>query len=170
MAFTHKPEARLPLGPHFRGASVTTLQVSLHATDRSFARPPRVGTLSFRFDAGISPHAGNQLPGTLASPQAGLTPAGCPELVVRLHHDLQSFTVPELLDTRVIQKSMINCCSPSACLHRRQRFSRENLRVPIQEFSPPGRTVALPSYYRVDGLADAGARSAGSRQPARSVE
>jgi Group II intron, maturase-specific domain len=83
---------------------VTTLQVSLHATDRPFARPPRLGTSSFRFDAGISPHAGNQLPGTLASPRTGLTPAGCPELIARLHHDLQSFIASELLDTQAIQK------------------------------------------------------------------
>jgi hypothetical protein len=71
---------------------VTTLQVSLHATDRPFARPPKMRTLSFRFDAGISPCAGNQLPGTLASPQAGLTPAGCPELLVRLHYRLLSYS------------------------------------------------------------------------------
>ena len=77
------------LVPGFREGFVTTLQVSLHATDRPFARPPRVGTLSFRFDARISPHAGNQLPGTLASPRTGRTPAGCPELIVR-------FTTPSL--------------------------------------------------------------------------
>ena len=35
---------------------------------------------SLRFDAGISPDAGSQLPGTLASPRAGLAPAGCPQL------------------------------------------------------------------------------------------
>src|SRR6476661_2476030 len=99
MAFTHNPEARLPLDPRSHEAFVTTLQVSLHATDRPFARPPRMRALSFRFDAGISPHAGNQLPGTLASPRTGLTPAGCPELVARLHHDLQSFIASELLDT-----------------------------------------------------------------------
>ena len=86
MAFAHKSEARLPLGPRFREGFVTTLQVSLHATDRPFARPPQVRTLSFRFDARISPHAGNQLPRTLASPRTGLPPVGCPELVVRLHH------------------------------------------------------------------------------------
>jgi transposase, IS6 family len=90
MAFAHKSEARLPLGPRFREAFVTTLQVSLHATDRPFACPPRMRTLSFRFDARISPHAGNQLPGTLASPRTGLTPAGCPELAARLHHELLS--------------------------------------------------------------------------------
>ena len=94
MAFAHNPEARLPLGPRFRAAFVTTLQVSLHATDRPFARPPRMRTLSFRFDARISPHAGNQLPGTLASPRTGLTPAGCPELVARLHHELLSLWRP----------------------------------------------------------------------------
>src|SRR5262249_38437910 len=90
MAFAHNPEARLPLGPRSREAFVTTLQVSLHATDRPFSRPPRGGASSFRFDAGISPHAGNQLPRTLASPRTGLTPAGCPELLVRLHHALLS--------------------------------------------------------------------------------
>jgi hypothetical protein len=35
-------------------------------------------------------NAGNQLPGTLASPRTGLTPAGCPELIARLHHKLLS--------------------------------------------------------------------------------
>ena len=73
---------------------MTTLQVSLHATDQPFARPPRLKALSFRFDAGISPHAGNQLPGTLASPRTGLPPVGCPELLVRLHHALLSLWHP----------------------------------------------------------------------------
>jgi hypothetical protein len=35
-------------------------------------------------------NAGNQLPGTLASPRTGLTPAGCPEIIARLHHKLLS--------------------------------------------------------------------------------
>jgi hypothetical protein len=104
MAFAHKSEARLPLGPRFREAFVTTLQVSLHATDRPFACPPRMRTLSFRFDARISPHAGNQLPGTLASPRTGLTPAGCPELVARLHHELLSLWRPNCW-THILFKS-----------------------------------------------------------------
>jgi hypothetical protein len=91
VAFVHNPEAQLPLGPRFHEGFVTTLQVSLHATDRPFARPPRMRTLSFCFDAGISPHAENQVPGTLASPQTGLTPAGRPELLVRLHYRLLSY-------------------------------------------------------------------------------
>jgi len=105
---------------------VTTLQISLHATDRPFARPPRVRTLSFRFDAGISPHAGNQLPGTLASPRTGLTPAGCPELVARLPHDLQSFAASELLDTRLMQNSGTDptitslTCGDASCRSRSQ--------------------------------------------------
>jgi len=54
---------------------------------------------SLRFDGGISPVAGSQLPGTLASPRAGLAPAGCPQLVARLHHvDLLVFMAPKLLD------------------------------------------------------------------------
>lgn len=43
------------------------------------------GRLSLHFDATISSDAGSQLPGTLASPRTGLTPAGYPELDVRLH-------------------------------------------------------------------------------------
>jgi len=54
---------------------------------------------SLRFDAGISPDAGSQLPGTLASPRAGLAPAGCPQLVARLRHvDLLVVITPKLLD------------------------------------------------------------------------
>ena len=54
---------------------------------------------SLRFDGGISPDAGSQLPGTLASPRAGLAPAGCPQLVARLRHvDLLVVMAPELLD------------------------------------------------------------------------
>lgn len=45
---------------------------------------------SFRFDARLSTNAGNQLPGTLASPRTGLTPAGHPELVARLRHPTAS--------------------------------------------------------------------------------
>ena len=47
---------------------------------------PLHGVSSLRFDAEISPDAGSQLPGTLASPGTGLAPAGHPELVARLHH------------------------------------------------------------------------------------
>lgn len=43
------------------------------------------GRLSLHFDATISGDAGSQLPVTLASPRTGLAPAGCPELVARLH-------------------------------------------------------------------------------------
>src|SRR6266568_2479532 len=44
------------------------------------------------------PSTGASLPGTLASPRAGLSPAGCPELLARLHHDnLLVVMAPELL-------------------------------------------------------------------------
>ena len=48
---------------------------------------PLDGVSSLRFDGGLSTDAGSQLPGTLASPRAGLAPAGCPQLVARLRHD-----------------------------------------------------------------------------------
>src|SRR5918998_5185305 len=65
-------------------AYVTTLQLSLNVTDRSVARPQK-GLCHSASATRISPTAGSQLPGTLASPQTGLTPAGCPELAARLH-------------------------------------------------------------------------------------
>ena len=43
------------------------------------SHPARQG-LSLRFDGGLSPDAGSQLPGTLASPRAGLSPAGQAQL------------------------------------------------------------------------------------------
>src|SRR5271166_3202926 len=44
------------------------------------------------------PRTGALLPGTLASPRTGLTPAGCPELVDRLRHDIfLSVMAPGLL-------------------------------------------------------------------------
>ena len=47
------------------------------------------------------PNPGASLPGTLASPRTGLSPAGYQELVVRLRH-VRSFAVmaSELLDAR----------------------------------------------------------------------
>src|SRR3954451_12951876 len=45
------------------------------------------------------PRTGPPLPGTLASPRAGLAPAGCPQLVARLrHNNLLVVMAPKLLD------------------------------------------------------------------------
>ena len=44
---------------------------SLHPAERG---------LSLRFDGGLSPDAGSQLPGTLASPRVGLSPTGRAQL------------------------------------------------------------------------------------------
>ena len=43
------------------------------------SHPARRGS-SLRFDGGLSPDARSQLPGTLASPRAGLSPAGQAQL------------------------------------------------------------------------------------------
>jgi len=74
-------------------AFLTTLQLSLNVTDRSVARPQK-GLCHSASTTRISPAAGSQLPGTLASPQTGLTPAGCPELDARLHRTLLSLQRP----------------------------------------------------------------------------
>jgi hypothetical protein len=64
------------------------------------SRPPRFqGRSSSASTPGSRPTPGVLLPGTLASPRAGLTPAGCRELGARLH-PRSSFhhSAPELLD------------------------------------------------------------------------
>jgi hypothetical protein len=92
MAFASGIQARLPLGPLTRGF-LTTLQASLDAADRSVARPA-AGRSSSASTPGSRPTPGVLLPGTLASPQAGLTPAGCRELVARLRRGTPPFGGP----------------------------------------------------------------------------
>jgi hypothetical protein len=72
---------------------LTTPQASLDAADWSVALRPAS-------TPGSRPTPGAALPGTLASPRTGPTPAGCRELVARLHRrSLPSVTsAPELLD------------------------------------------------------------------------
>src|SRR5712691_9948958 len=53
---------------------------------------------------GSHPPPGAALPGTLASPRAGLTPAGCHELVARLRRPPPFSLTPELLDARRVHK------------------------------------------------------------------
>src|SRR6266540_4575613 len=76
MAFATGMQARLPLDPLPRGF-LTTPQASLDAADWPVAPRPASTPRS-------RPTPGAALPGTLASPRAGLTPAGCRELVARL--------------------------------------------------------------------------------------
>src|SRR5713226_5523713 len=54
--------------------------------------------------AGSRPPPGAALPGTLASPRTGLTPAGCRELVVRIRRSPPFSLTPELLDARRVRK------------------------------------------------------------------
>src|SRR6266566_3196509 len=84
MAFAQHQQARLPLVP--RNARVRHDDVAGFASCCGLAsRHPLYRVLSLRFDADLSIDAGSQLPGTLASPRTGLTPAGCPELDAQLH-------------------------------------------------------------------------------------
>jgi hypothetical protein len=98
MAFALPKQARLLLVPPCR--------VNRHYDAAGFTR--RCGLVSchrlhavssLRFDDGISPDAGSQLPGTLTSPRTGLAPVGRPQLVARLHHaNLLVVMAPKLLD------------------------------------------------------------------------
>src|SRR5215207_1783900 len=90
MAFATGIRARLPLGPLARGF-LTTLQASLDAADWPVA--PRPASTP-----GSRPTPGAALPGTLASPQAGLPPASCRELALGYAINLPSVSAPELLD------------------------------------------------------------------------
>jgi hypothetical protein len=97
VAFAVKVPARLPLVPLTR-VSLTTPQTSLDAADRPVATPS-TGCCCSASTPGSRPTPGAALPGTLASPRTGLAPAGCPELVTRLRHDiLLDDMAPELLD------------------------------------------------------------------------
>jgi len=68
---------------------VTTLQGFTSCCGPASCHPLN-GVSSLRFDAGISPGAGSQLPRTLTSPRTGLAPAGCREFVARLRHVIGS--------------------------------------------------------------------------------
>ena len=53
------------------------------------------------------PRTGAPLPGTLASPRTGLSPAGCPQLVAWLrHHNINLLVVmaPKLLDAPPVRR------------------------------------------------------------------
>lgn len=78
-----KARARLLLAPLTRPV-LTTLQNSLNAADWPLARPQK-GLCCSASTPASQPTPGAALPGTLASPRAGLTPAGCPGLDARLH-------------------------------------------------------------------------------------
>jgi len=111
-----------------RRTGITTL-VRLHSRCGPASCHRLHAVSSFRFDAGISPDAGNQLPGTLASPRTGLAPAGCPQLVARLRHrDLLVVVAPELLD------APLNCRHRSGGLWLRGNHTRHRSTIALSGF------------------------------------
>jgi hypothetical protein len=105
MAFATGMQARLPLGPLARGF-LTTPQASLHAADWPVA--PRPASTP-----GSHPTPGAALPGTLASPPAGLTPAGSRELVARLRRGaLLSMVLGARATGRTFRTNQAPCRSP----------------------------------------------------------
>ena len=75
---------------------------------------PHRGRSSSASTPGSRPTPGVLLPGTLASPRAGLTPAGCRELGARLH-PRSSFhhSAPELLDAHSCGIAWGGCSRPA---------------------------------------------------------
>ena len=148
MAFATGMQARLPLGPLARGF-LTTPQASLDAADWPVAPRP-ASTPESR------PTPGAALPGTLASPRAGLPPAGCRELVARLHRRflLSVTSAPELLDAHSggiadhdLAGGGARCWrrfgpAPRAAKQRgdnQHRHRHRRCRQPAQPWSPPRR-------------------------------
>ncbi len=82
MAFATKPLARLPLVPCLSRGEVTAQQDS--SSYGPFTRSAPKGPSSWRFDGRISPSAGHQLRGCLATTPTGLTPAS-PSQLRRTH-------------------------------------------------------------------------------------
>src|SRR6266571_5867898 len=103
VAFAHPTRTRLLLGPARAGVFVTTLQASRDVADWPVARPHQ-GRRCSASTAGSRPPPGAALPGTLASPRTGLTPAGCHELVARIRRLPPFSLAPELLDARGVRK------------------------------------------------------------------
>jgi hypothetical protein len=148
MAFATGMQARLPLGPLARGF-LTTPQASLHAADWPVA--PRPASTP-----GSRPTPGAALPGTLASPRAGLTPAGCRELALGYTINLPSISAPELLDAHSteIAPSLRRDHLPASCRagtaqHRAGAQNRGSSTPPGA--GPPGRPAPPPRGPRLDG-------------------
>src|SRR6266508_1078972 len=78
VAFALAVGARLPLVPAFAGLLTTRLQDSSSYGPITCSSPK--ATLSWRFDARVSPRAGHQLRGCLATTPTGLSPASPPPL------------------------------------------------------------------------------------------
>src|SRR6266542_503859 len=78
VAFALAVGARLPLVPAFAGLLTTRPQASSSYGPTTCSSPK--ATLSWRFDARVSPRAGHQLRGCLAITPTGLSPASPPPL------------------------------------------------------------------------------------------
>ena len=91
MAFALFERARLLLGPSHDGEQSRRRRLRFTLRTGQLIHPASHPASRRRTEA--------SLPGTLASPRTGLTPAGCPELADQLRHDLRSFPVmaPDLL-------------------------------------------------------------------------
>ena len=97
------------------------------------------------------PTTGVSLPGTLASPRTGLTPAGCRELLVRLRQtNLLTVMAPELLDTRGSRGSEVTCIWGS---------DRSETEIVPRGTLLRSRSAQAPPTYRYPALPSARPRS-----------
>jgi hypothetical protein len=142
MAFAGRLTARHPLDPLTR-ESVTTPQTSLHAADRPVATPSTRCRCSASTPTS-RPTPGAALPGTLASPRTGLTPAGCPELIARLRHNTSfPVTTPELLDAQSPQIE-----SDPVAPAQKRRAPAQKRRAPAQKRRAPAQKRGAPAQKR----------------------
>ena len=142
VAFAAKVSARLLLGPAHAGLQCRRRR--LHVMLQTGQLLALSGVLSLRFDGGVSPDAGSQLPGTLASPGTGLPPAGCRELVARFcRNALLSRSAPELLGAHFVLKTR-PAGHPIYPDFGMNRASQPRSR-PLASVSAAGRSVAGPS-------------------------
>jgi hypothetical protein len=103
VAFADEVAARLLLGPARAGFSYDAAGFASCCGPASCSPPSEA--LLLRFDTAVlTTTSGAALPGTLVSPRTGLAPAGCHELVARLHAELLPFSAPELLGAHFVLK------------------------------------------------------------------
>jgi hypothetical protein len=145
MAFATGMQARLPLGPLARGF-LTTPQASLDAADWPVA--PRPASTP-----GSRPTPGAALPGTLASPRAGLPPAGCRELVARLRRGAPPFGGPRRPSywTHIPEESPRLIAAAAYLSSESATISHALTRLTAQSARSEPHSQPVPRSYQTEG-------------------
>ena len=162
MAFALPSRARHPLGPPHGGFGDDARRLRfMLRTGQSLA--PSQGLRRSASTTASLPPPGAVLPGTLASPRTGLTPAGCRELVARLrHHDLlrrhgarAAGRTMEPEPALVVRRRLLPC-SPSASRPATRRCptppGHAGGAAPTPPHAPRPRVPQRVEHVAVDGV------------------